>query len=119
MTLPARVEDLASIVDTCKLVLALRNLEVDPVQTLGPLLYLHQLFSILLPWFRPSHQLWIFRLRVLNKIDSIVMLQRVHQHTRQNCRGCEGPNSLSQKWEYRGTALTNTPTRKETTNDGG
>ena len=51
---PARVEDLASIVDTCKPVLVLRNLEVDPAQTLGPLLHLHQLFPILLPWFRPT-----------------------------------------------------------------
>ena len=46
MMSPARVEDLASIVCMCKPVLALRNLEVDPVQTVGPLLCRHRFFPI-------------------------------------------------------------------------
>ena len=46
MRSPARVEDRVSIVDMCTPVLALRNLEVDPVQTAVPLLDLHQLFPI-------------------------------------------------------------------------
>ena len=32
----------------------------------------------------------------------------------QNCHGCEDPNDLYQKWQYRGTASTNTPTQTET-----
>ena len=78
MRSPAKVEGRVSIVGVCTPVLALRNLEVDPVETVVPLLCPHQLFPIVLPWFRPTqrlrYQLWIFRLRVLHKIDSIVVL---------------------------------------------
>ena len=54
MRLPARVEDRVSIVGMCTPVLALRNLEVGPVQTVVPLLCPHQFFPIVLPWFRPT-----------------------------------------------------------------
>ena len=32
-------------------------------------------------------------------------------HWTKICQGCKGPNSLYQKWQYRDTAPTNTPTR--------
>ena len=54
MRLPARVEDRVSIVDMCTPMLALRNLEADPVQTVVPLVCPHHLFPIVLPWFRPT-----------------------------------------------------------------
>ena len=56
MRLPARVEDRVSIVGMCTPVLALRNLEVGPVQTVVPLLCPHQFFPIVLPWFRPTRR---------------------------------------------------------------
>ena len=34
-------------------------------------------------------------------------------HTEQKCHDCEGPNDLYQKWQYRDTAPTNTPTTTE------
>ena len=58
-------------------------------------------------------RLVIFRLQVLHKNDSIVILQRVYQHTQnENCQCCEGPNNLYQKWQYRDTA----PTKNTTSN---
>ena len=54
---------------------------------------------------RLRFQLWIFRLRVLHKIDSIGILQRVYQHTQnRSCHCCEGPNNMYQKYQYRDTA---------------
>ena len=52
----------------------------------------------------------IFRLRVLHKIDSKVILLHTLD---KNCHRCEGPNNLFQKWQYRETAPTNTPTTAE------
>ena len=49
-----RVEDRVSIVCMCTPMLALRSSEVNPVQTAVPLLSPHQLFPIVLPWFRPT-----------------------------------------------------------------
>ena len=53
-TMPAKVGGRASIGGRCSLELALRSSEVDPVQTVVPLLCLRQLFLIAQPWFRPT-----------------------------------------------------------------
>ena len=52
-----------------------------------------------------NEMLWIFRLRVLRKIDSIGILLSVYQHTQnRSCDSFEGPNNMYQKWQYRDTA---------------
>ena len=96
---------LASIVDTCKPVSALRYLEVDLVQTVGPLLCPHQLFLILLPWFRPTPgsatNCGSSVSKSLTKF-TISCHRNVFAHTLDKaCQGCEGPNTLYQKWQYR------------------
>ena len=45
----------------------------------------------------------ISRLRILYK-KRILILWPVHQHTDQNCHGCEGPKNLHQKWQDRDAA---------------
>ena len=54
MRSPAKVGGRASIGGRCSLELALRSSEVDPVQTVVPLLCPRQLFPIAQPWFRPT-----------------------------------------------------------------
>ena len=94
---PARVEDRVSIVGMCTTVWALRNMEVDPVQTAVPLQCPHQFFPTVLTLhnrivpLKPVHQ------RIPEKIVVVATVQ----------------NNLSQKWQYRGTASTNTPTQTE------
>ena len=53
----------------------------------------------------------ISRLRILNKNNDTVASSQTHTHTNQNCRGCEGPKNLYQKWQYRDTAATETQTQ--------
>ena len=127
MLLPVRVEDRVSIVGMCTPVLGLKNLEVGPVQTLGPLLYLHQLFPTLLPWFRPTLGSATSCGSSVDPPSQNLSQNRQYRntvtclptHTGQSCLSCEGPNNLSHKWQYRDTALTNTHNKRETTNDAG
>ena len=77
MRLRARVEDRVSIVGMCTPVLGLKNLEVGLVQTVVPLVsssILSHCLAMVSSHARLRNQLWIFRLRILYKIDSIVIL---------------------------------------------
>ena len=112
MMSPATVERRASIVGWCTAELVLRNSSKPWSHCFCP----RQPFPIASPWFRPTpDQLWISRLRTLHKKTAPRYCgQSTNTPRDQNCRGCEDPNNLYQKWQCRDTAPTNTPTQTET-----
>ena len=119
MMSPAKVEGRASIVGRCTPELVLRNPEVDPVQTVVPLLCPRQPCPIASPWFRPTRG---SATNCGSPVSEPCTKETVSRYcgqssntpTDQNCHGCEDPNNLYQKWQYGGTASTNTPTQTET-----
>ena len=120
MWLPARVEDRVSIVGMCTPVLALRNLEVGPVQTVVPLLCPHQFFPIVLPWFRPTPGSATNCGSSVSESCAKSTVSRycnvfTSTHRTKICQGWRGPNNLYQKWQYRKTVPTNTPKEQSRT----
>ena len=85
---------------------------MDPVQIVVALPYRRQLFPFV-PCRALRYQLWISSLRIMHKNNSIVCCsQFTNTHTNQKIITVAKVRTIHfQKWRYRDTAPTNTPTQ--------